>query len=91
LSAYNVNVDIQKFPFHRRTRRDTMITLEMYKDQIDAYFDNTPPSEIIKRFEALGYEFVPIDTPDFDDTNFVCASINGEPIGQDACAFNYQK
>lgn len=39
-----------------------MITLEKYKDKIDAYFENTPPSEIIKRFEALGYEFEPIDT-----------------------------
>lgn len=38
-----------------------MITLEKYKDQIDAYFENTPPSEIIKRFEELGYEFEPID------------------------------
>jgi|GEM_PF-4744698 len=47
-----------------------MITLEMYKDQIDEYFDNTPPSEIIKHFEELGYEFEPIDTPDVDDMNF---------------------
>lgn len=31
------------------------------KDKIDAYFDKTPVEEIIKGFEELGYEFVPIN------------------------------
>jgi len=56
-----------------------MITLEKYKEQIDTYFDNTPPSEIIKRFEALGYEFEPIDNS-VDSNNLPIAEINQEVI-----------
>ncbi len=31
------------------------------KAQIDAYFDNLNPDDLIKRFEMLGYEFEPIN------------------------------
>jgi len=56
-----------------------MITLEKYKEQIDAYFDKTPPSEIIKRFEALGYEFEPIDNSTADSIS-IPLEINQEII-----------
>jgi len=64
-----------------------MITLEMYKDQIDEYFDNTPPSEIIKRFEELGYEFIPIDTPEFEDLQYTFVKINDNYAGEDICNY----
>jgi hypothetical protein len=31
--------------------------LATIKNQIDAYFDNVNPQELVQRFEALGYEF----------------------------------
>jgi hypothetical protein len=31
--------------------------LATVKKQIDAYFDNVNPQELVQRFEALGYEF----------------------------------
>lgn len=44
--------------------------LENFKDIIDEYFDKTPTDNIIKRFEALGYEFEDVDSiqePNFKD------------------------
>lgn len=64
-----------------------MITLEMYKDQIDEYFDNTSPSEIIKRFEELGYEFIPIDTPEFEDLQYTFVKINDNYKGEGICNY----
>jgi hypothetical protein len=31
------------------------------KAQIDAYFDNLNPDDLIKRFDLLGYEFEPLN------------------------------
>ena len=33
------------------------MNLASVKKQIDAYFDNINPQELVQRFEALGYEF----------------------------------
>ncbi|MCC6724996.1 MAG: hypothetical protein IT258_10835 [Saprospiraceae bacterium] len=35
------------------------------KDKIDAYFDSVSPIEIVKRFEALGYEFEEIEEDNY--------------------------
>jgi len=59
-----------------------MITLEKYKEQIDAYFENTPPSEIIKHFEELGYEFEPIDA-ESEDNDLPLAHVNQQTISME--------
>ncbi len=61
--------------------------LEDYKEQIDAYFDNVSPSEVIKRFEELGYEFIPIDTPEFEDLQYTFVKINDNYKGEDICNY----
>jgi len=65
-----------------------MITLEMYKDQIDEYFENTPPSEIIKRFEELGYEFEPIDT-ESEASDLPLTQVNRQAVNvEELCLFS---
>jgi len=59
-----------------------MITLEKYREQIDAYFENTPPSEIIKRFEELGYEFEPIDV-ESKDNDSPLAQVNQQAVNME--------
>jgi hypothetical protein len=38
-----------------------MIRLENYRKQIETYFKETDPIDIIRYFESLGYVFEPID------------------------------
>jgi len=58
-----------------------------HKEKIDAYFDNISPDEIVKQFEELGYEFIPIDTPEFEDLQYTFVKINENYKGEDICNY----